>query len=273
MKFSLPALLLSLLAVSSSASAACASRRARRDLSARAIVEGGKANAGAANIHRRSSSSPRNVKGHAKRVKTVVRRQKGGNRMNSQGGGGNRPSRPSASNGNTNSNSNSGSSFSSANGNNTNYAKTSTEGSSSMTTQKAARQTTSSYKAATTTSSSAKSSSTASSSSSSSASSSSTYSGQATYYLQGGVAGACGTVHEDTDYIIALQTSMYADGDNCGKTVTITNAANSKSVTATVADECPSCESSTSIDLSESVFEAIGDLDTGVLTVEWSFSS
>jgi hypothetical protein len=88
---------------------------------------------------------------------------------------------------------------------------------------------------------------------------------------------------------------MYSSS-NCGRTVKITNTANSKSTTATVADEvgpdsflllpvgktdfflpfsdeqCPGCSSSTSIDLSEATFEAIGDLDTGVLTVEWEFT-
>lgn len=65
---------------------------------------------------------------------------------------------------------------------------------------------------------------------------------------------------------------MYGSGGYCGETITITNTANGKSTTATVADECPSCSGSSSIDLSTGAFDAIGDEDTGVLSVSWSFN-
>lgn len=48
---------------------------------------------------------------------------------------------------------------------------------------------------------------TASSSSSSSASSK-TFTGEATYFYQNGVAGACGTVHSDDEKVVALMTTM-----------------------------------------------------------------
>ncbi|KAL8287065.1 hypothetical protein RQP46_004071 [Phenoliferia psychrophenolica] len=122
-----------------------------------------------------------------------------------------------------------------------------------------------------TTSKAAAASSTASSSSSSS-SSSTTYSGKATYFYQEGGTGACGSVNVDSAKIVALQTAMYAS-DLCGKTVVITNTANGKSVTATVADECPGCLTSESLDLSTGAFDSIGDEDTGVLSITWYFEN
>ncbi|KAG1735268.1 uncharacterized protein EDB91DRAFT_1037187, partial [Suillus paluster] len=48
----------------------------------------------------------------------------------------------------------------------------------------------------------------------------------------------------------------------CGKQVQITNLSNGKTVTVTVADDCPTCANSESIDLSVAAFEAISDLST-----------
>jgi expansin (peptidoglycan-binding protein) len=86
---------------------------------------------------------------------------------------------------------------------------------------------------------------------------------------ENGVAGACGTVHSDSDYIVALQTSVYANGAHCGSQISAT--ANGKTITLTVADECPTCVSSGSIDLSEGAFLALSSLDAGVAEVSWSF--
>lgn len=54
--------------------------------------------------------------------------------------------------------------------------------------------------------------------------------------VENGNAGACGSTNADSAKIVALQTAMYGSGESCGKTVYITNTANGKSVTATVAD-------------------------------------
>ncbi|GAA5912669.1 hypothetical protein JCM5296_006050 [Sporobolomyces johnsonii] len=105
---------------------------------------------------------------------------------------------------------------------------------------------------------------------SSSSSSSGSYSGQATYFYQGGVAGACGTVHSDSDYIVALDSAMYGSGEYCGKSLTIYG--NGNSVTATVADECPSCASSGSLDLSLAAFEALASTSVGVVSITWSWN-
>ncbi|GAA5980533.1 hypothetical protein JCM5350_004337 [Sporobolomyces pararoseus] len=99
------------------------------------------------------------------------------------------------------------------------------------------------------------------------------FKGQGTYFFQGGVAGACGEVNPDSALIVALDYRLYGDmgkvSKYCGKSLTITNTANGKSVVATVADACPSCESQWSLDLSEAAFGAIGDYDTGILPISW----
>jgi hypothetical protein len=97
--------------------------------------------------------------------------------------------------------------------------------------------------------------------------------GVATFFYQGGNAGACGTVHSDSDFVAALDSARYNNGEFCGKQVTITNTQNQKSVTVTVADECPTCENGNSIDLSVAAFDAIGSESQGVLPIEWHFDN
>ncbi|GAA6015917.1 hypothetical protein JCM11491_007112 [Sporobolomyces phaffii] len=103
-----------------------------------------------------------------------------------------------------------------------------------------------------------------------------TFTGQATYFYQGGVAGACGNVNPDSAYIVALDYRLYGDlgkvSKYCGKSLTITNTDNGKSVVATVADACPTCDSKYSLDLSEGAFGAIGAYDTGILPIEWHWN-
>ncbi len=57
----------------------------------------------------------------------------------------------------------------------------------------------------------------------------------------------------------------------CGKKVHITNKQNGKSVTVTVADECPTCINANSIDLSQSAFEVIATLGEGQVPIQWDF--
>ncbi|KAF8197448.1 expansin family protein [Pholiota molesta] len=99
----------------------------------------------------------------------------------------------------------------------------------------------------------------------------------ATFFFQNGVAGACGTVHSDTDMIAAI-----GDGDRygnlgkksslCGQKVQITNTNNKKTVTVTIADACPTCKNSNSIDLSEGAFKKIATLDEGEVPSKFSFN-
>ncbi|KAH9050662.1 plant expansin [Lactarius hengduanensis] len=98
--------------------------------------------------------------------------------------------------------------------------------------------------------------------------------GQATFFYQNGVAGACGKVHSDDDLICAMDERRYGNSGArsalCGQQVKITNTKNGKTVTVTVADDCPTCSNRNSIDLSEAAFKAIASLDDGVAPIEWS---
>lgn len=51
------------------------------------------------------------------------------------------------------------------------------------------------------------------------------YSG--TFFYQNGIAGACGTVHSDSDVIVAMDSALYSQSI-CGQKVTIWNTANWK---------------------------------------------
>ncbi|KAJ7709847.1 hypothetical protein B0H17DRAFT_1190999 [Mycena rosella] len=98
-----------------------------------------------------------------------------------------------------------------------------------------------------------------------------TLGGFGTWFTQNGVAGACGTVHKDTDFVVALQTTMYANSANCGRKIRIINLQNNKSVDGVVADECPSCTNIQSVDMSVSMFEALAALTVGEFSIKWEF--
>ncbi|PWN91867.1 barwin-like endoglucanase, partial [Acaromyces ingoldii] len=95
--------------------------------------------------------------------------------------------------------------------------------------------------------------------------------GFATFFYQGGNAGACGTVHSDSDKVVALQTSMYSNGAHCGKKVLLKNKSNGKTCEATVADECPTCKNKQSVDLSKAAFDALAAESVGMFDLEWGF--
>lgn len=99
--------------------------------------------------------------------------------------------------------------------------------------------------------------------------------GFATFFYQGGVAGACGKVHSDNDLVAAMDYRRYGDlgavSSLCGKKVKITNPANQQSVTVTVADACPTCNNANSIDLSLAAFKQIAALDQGLVKITWNF--
>ncbi|KAJ3767771.1 barwin-like endoglucanase [Lentinula raphanica] len=94
--------------------------------------------------------------------------------------------------------------------------------------------------------------------------------GFGTFFTQNGVAGACGTVHGDYDLIVAMDSAIF-NLDLCGKSVTITNTDSGASVTAVIADECPTCNNANSIDMSLGTFIKIGAFATGLLNIEWSY--
>ncbi|KAG2078250.1 barwin-like endoglucanase [Suillus decipiens] len=101
------------------------------------------------------------------------------------------------------------------------------------------------------------------------------YGGFGTYFYQNGVAGACGTVHSDSDFICAMDQSRYGNSGGvsslCGKQVRITNQDNGNTITVTVADDCPTCQNANSIDLSVAAFQALDSLSVGDIPIVWSF--
>jgi len=95
--------------------------------------------------------------------------------------------------------------------------------------------------------------------------------GIATFFFQNGVAGACGTVHQDTDFVVALPTAAYENGQNCGKKIQIIDPASGKTHTATVADECPTCENDSCVDLSHSLFNFFAGDGQGQFNVQYKY--
>ncbi|GJJ13665.1 hypothetical protein Clacol_007921 [Clathrus columnatus] len=97
------------------------------------------------------------------------------------------------------------------------------------------------------------------------------FQGQGTFYYQGGAFGACGQVHQDSDFIIALPESQYNGGSHCGQSVTITDQSTGNTQTATVADLCPGC-SGDSIDMSVGLFTSFAAESVGVIPVSWNYN-
>lgn len=100
--------------------------------------------------------------------------------------------------------------------------------------------------------------------------------GFATFFTQNGNAGACGDKHDDYFKLVALDYRRYGDlgkqSSDCGRSVTITNTKNGKSVTAIVADACPTCKNSNSLDLSLGAFDAIATREEGMVPITWHFN-
>ncbi|WWC71141.1 uncharacterized protein I206_105094 [Kwoniella pini CBS 10737] len=100
-----------------------------------------------------------------------------------------------------------------------------------------------------------------------------THTGQATYFEVG--LGACGWWNVDDDYIVALNSDQYQrnGGSNCGQGIRLTNSDTGKSITVTVADECPTCADG-SLDLSPAAFSELsgGNMGEGVFPISWHFN-
>ncbi|RSH94696.1 hypothetical protein EHS25_004501 [Saitozyma podzolica] len=92
----------------------------------------------------------------------------------------------------------------------------------------------------------------------------------------GGQAGACGTVHSDSDLVIAIDIAWYgntgSESSYCGKSITVQNTQNGKEVTAVVADVCPTCANGNSLDLSVGAFTAIATESEGQVPINWWFN-
>ncbi|KAI1791351.1 RlpA-like double-psi beta-barrel-protein domain-containing protein-containing protein [Ganoderma leucocontextum] len=100
--------------------------------------------------------------------------------------------------------------------------------------------------------------------------------GYATFFSQNGLAGDCGVIHSDSDFIAALQTTRYGTlntvSPNCGRSITLTNTNNGKSVTVTVADACVFCSNENDLDLSTGAFQQIATLADGEVPIVWHYN-
>ncbi|KAG0083319.1 hypothetical protein BGZ93_009101 [Podila epicladia] len=96
----------------------------------------------------------------------------------------------------------------------------------------------------------------------------STYSGRGTWFTD--TTGSCDIPFNTNDLIVAMNAAMMGGTAQCGRTVRVEHGG--KSVTARVADTCPSqfC-SSTSLDLSQAVFKQLAPLEAGEIDIQWSF--
>ncbi|KAJ6490118.1 hypothetical protein C8R45DRAFT_1139221 [Mycena sanguinolenta] len=93
--------------------------------------------------------------------------------------------------------------------------------------------------------------------------------GIATYYDPNGGFGACGSILQNSDYVVALGPNDWAAGAHCGRAVTV----QCRSVQVVVQDLCPGCQGDHGIDLTE---PAMNTLDTnyvfdGHINVVWNF--
>ncbi|KAJ7685242.1 hypothetical protein DFH06DRAFT_1157930 [Mycena polygramma] len=95
--------------------------------------------------------------------------------------------------------------------------------------------------------------------------------GFGTWFTQNGVAGACGKVHRDTDFVVALQTEKYAHGANCGRMIRVTDLTTGKTVDGLVADECPTCDNTACVDMSLGMFKAFTSLSVGMFKIKYQF--
>lgn len=94
--------------------------------------------------------------------------------------------------------------------------------------------------------------------------------GVGTFYYQYGVKGSCGDVHADSDKIVAI-SAILMNSSLCGKTITLTNTANGKTVDAVIADTCPGCYAGgADIDCSTGTFDALADESAGTFPVTFT---
>ncbi|KAJ3475004.1 hypothetical protein NLI96_g12122 [Meripilus lineatus] len=84
--------------------------------------------------------------------------------------------------------------------------------------------------------------------------------------------GACGFVNKDSDHIVGISSLVFGTGGNCNQWMEVTNVANGKTVLVQTRDSCEDCGRD-DILLSPSAFAAIGDINLGVLNVQWHFKA
>ncbi|MFE9453938.1 expansin EXLX1 family cellulose-binding protein [Streptomyces sp. NPDC006739] len=99
-----------------------------------------------------------------------------------------------------------------------------------------------------------------------------TYTGVATAYEAGDGNGACLFGPSDDLMIAAMNTTDYETSRACGAYVLV-RAANGKSVTVRITNECPLPCAPGQIDLSQQAFAKLADLKVGRIPISWSLVS
>ncbi|KAF7305677.1 hypothetical protein HMN09_00821400 [Mycena chlorophos] len=96
------------------------------------------------------------------------------------------------------------------------------------------------------------------------------FTGLATYYYPNGGTGACGTVLQNSDFIVALGTAHWDNGAHCGETVSVQYK--STTIQVKVEDLCPGCQGTNGIDLSSGAMAALDPnyINDGVISVVWT---
>lgn len=93
-----------------------------------------------------------------------------------------------------------------------------------------------------------------------------------TFYNTGVGLGACGELHQDSEYTVAVSSIQFGTSypsDLCNKEIWITYGG--KTTTAAIKDSCPGCPSN-GLDLSPSLFSFFADQSVGVISGSWGFS-
>ncbi|PPQ73613.1 hypothetical protein CVT26_010521, partial [Gymnopilus dilepis] len=85
--------------------------------------------------------------------------------------------------------------------------------------------------------------------------------------------GNCGIWNTDDQPIVAISKALYDQdgGNDCGKSIQITNIQNGNTATGIIEDSCPGCGQG-DIDLSPSLFQQLAPLDQGVVQVSWTYA-
>ncbi|KAK4051517.1 hypothetical protein OIO90_004731 [Microbotryomycetes sp. JL221] len=78
---------------------------------------------------------------------------------------------------------------------------------------------------------------------------------------------------EDPETFEGEATFYFAKGANCGRKIEIVRVGSDKKATVEVADLCPSCAQTGSVDLSEAAFLKLGKKDEGLFPIKWHFVS
>ncbi|GAA1968087.1 expansin EXLX1 family cellulose-binding protein [Catenulispora subtropica] len=98
------------------------------------------------------------------------------------------------------------------------------------------------------------------------------YQGVATAYDAGDGTGACLFDPTDDPMIAAMNVADYESAKACGASILI-HAANGKSITVRIVNECPAPYAPGQIDLSRQAFAKLADLKVGRLPITWTLQS